>query len=359
MSAEKDFFEENLLRATTHATRARVAAELLAPMMREVFPDLFPGHVSLTPIANQGWTNLTLRIEGGNEDLSYILRLAPCGTFPNSRSTPALEKERYVLEKLSHTDLVPKLPAHPTGRLTLSIPSVGDVAYGYLLESFLPFEAPRSDTGPRDRLSILRQLGEVCKALHGVTLSGFGVDFEESTSGFRHASYRDVLAAKIEGIEHAPLDPSMQRWLIARVESLAHLGSEPRLFHRDLLGNWGNFLVDESRNVRGIIDWEMAGSGPAFHYEIAALIYVLTRDGHSPDLIEHDLKAVLEGYGTTLEHYKRHYEREVETLVLLNSVSALERYELLKKNGGITREPWRKLFAERASMICARSYRGR
>ena len=357
MSVEDEFPEENLIRATTHATRAQVAANLHAPKLKELFPHVFDGKVEVTPISSQGWSNLTLRVEAQGQ--AFILRLAPCGDSTTSRSTPTLEKERYVLEQLRDTGFVPTLPNHASGQLALEIPTVGAVTYGYLLESFLPFEAPRTDNGPRDRLKVLRQLGEVCKRIHSVRVSGFGIDFDETQRGFRHATFIDFLKEKGRGIEDSPLDPSMKRWLIARVEGLSHLDPEPRLFHRDLLGNWGNFLVDEGRIVRAVIDWEMAGSGPAFHYEMAALIYVLTRDGHSPEEIEHDLKAVLEGYGTSLDHYKSHYEREVETLVLLNSVSALQRYEALKQTGGIKREPWRKLFAERASMICARSYRGR
>lgn len=359
MSVEKEFTEDNFIRATNHANRARVAAHVLAPKMRELFPNLFTSSPTVTSIGQQGWSNLTLSVDSGDGAQRYILRLAPCPKGCVSRSTPALEKERYVLERLSGFDFVPRLPQHASGRLTLAVPPAGEVEYGYLLEARLPFEAPRNDCGPRDRLLILRQLGGVAKKIHSIKVSGYGLDFNEALGGFRDASFVDFLNSKAKSIEDSPIDSHMKRWLIARVRDLSHLDPEPSLFHRDLLGNWGNFLVDDSRIVRGIIDWEYAGSGPAFHYEIAALIYVLTRDGHSPEDIEHDLVAVLEGYGMTLEHFKAHYEREVETLVLINSISALQRYEALKQSGDIKREPWRQLFAERASMICTRSYRNR
>ena len=359
MSVEQEFCEDNFIRATNQANRARVATHLLAPKIQEMFPTIFATEPRVTPVGNQGWLNITLSIDQSDGTQGYILRLAPCAAGSTSRSTPALEKERYVLERLSHYDFVPKLPSNPSGRISIVMPSMGKVEYGYLLETRLPFEAPRSDKGPRDRLLILRQLGERCKTIHEVKVTGYGLDFDEKLPGFSRASFSEFLESKAKGIEDSSLDANMKRWMLSRVEALVYLDPEPRLFHYDLLGNWGNFLVDEARTVQGIIDWEFAGSGPAFHHEIASLVYVLTRDGHSPEDIEHDLMAVLEGYGMSYAHFKAHYEREVETLVLLNSVSALQRYEALKRSGGLQREPWRAIFAERASMICARSYRSR
>jgi hypothetical protein len=114
--------------------------------------------------------------------------------------------------------------------------------------------------------------------------------------------------------------------------------------------------VDEHGDVRGVIDWEFAGAGAAFHYEMASMVYVLTRDGASSEEIERDVCAVLRGYGISREAYKTSYEREVETLVLMNSVSALIKFDVLRQRGGLEREPWRRRFAERASHLCERCF---
>ena len=147
MSVEKEFTEDNFIRATNHANRARVAAHVLAQKMTELFPNLFSKDTCVTPIGQQGWSNLTLRVDSGGDSQRYILRLAPCPAGCISRSTPAFEKERYILERLSGFDFVPSLPFNASGRLTLCLSAAGDAPYGYLLERFLPYEAPRSDCG--------------------------------------------------------------------------------------------------------------------------------------------------------------------------------------------------------------------
>ena len=82
-------------------------------------------------------------------------------------------------------------------------------------------------------------------------------------------------------IDRAPISSLIKRWLASRTETLLVLEGHSELFHQDLLANHGNVLVDERGIVRGIIDWEFAGSGPALHFELASLIYALQRDGHS------------------------------------------------------------------------------
>jgi thiamine kinase-like enzyme len=122
------------------------------------------------------------------------------------------------------------------------------------------------------------------------------------------------------------------------------------------LGNWGNFLLDSTGSVRGIIDWEYAGSGPAFHFEIAALLYVLSRDGHSQERINHDLSAVLRGYGISYKTYLASYDRDVQTIVLLNSVSAILKFQEVQEKGTSASEPWRERFADRAQALCSTQY---
>jgi hypothetical protein len=104
--------------------------------------------------------------------------------------------------------------------------------------------------------------------------------------------------------------------------------------------------------LRGIIDWEFCGSGLAFHQETASLIYARTRDGVEPEHIVRDLHSFFEGYGITMREYQQHYEHDVETLVLLHAITALQKFITLRKNGGLEGEPWRATFAERARLLC-------
>ena len=86
------------------------------------------------------------------------------------------------------------------------------------------------------------------------------------------------------------------------------------------------------------------------------MVYVLARDGYSAERIERDLQAVLRGYGMSLAEYRSNYERDVETIVLMNSISAMIKFAELKKRDAVAQEPWRKVFAERAESVCAQSF---
>jgi aminoglycoside phosphotransferase (APT) family kinase protein len=361
MSAETEFVQENFLRATHQANQARIVAHVLLPVLHEIFPHLFDRPPAITPVSGQGWSNLTLHIDSRNSEHGYILRLSPRkrgvhGAASKGRSLPHYEKEQLVLECLQAYNFVPRLVPHGTGALSLLVPGRGEVEFAYSLQGRFPFRAAREVAAGLDRQRCLEQLGGIVRTIHGVLMQGYGTDFDESTGAFAHASFEDFILSKISAIEQLNVATRMKSWLIQRAEQLVSLEPEPRLYHRDLLGNWGNFLVDDEGNVSGIIDWEFAGVGAALQYEIASMVYVLTRDGASSEEIERDLCAVLRGYGLSRGEYRASYERDVETLVLLNSVSALAKFDVLQQQGGLEKEPWRRRFAERATHLCERCF---
>lgn len=243
-----------------------------------------------------------------------------------------------------------------TGCVHLPVPGRGMVEYASILQTYIPFVAAREKSRIHDRARILEQLGSILRVIHATSVQGFGTDFDESNNRFSFPAFAELIQSNLDKLENSAISVGMKQWLQTRVEQLLDISPASKLFHRDLLGNWGNFLIDENENVRGIIDWEFAGAGLALHFEIASLLYVLSRDGHPPERLEHDLRAVLRGYGLSFAEYQENYERDVETLVLLNSVSAIMKLADLERCGGIAKEPWRRLFAERANEMCAKSY---
>jgi hypothetical protein len=360
MGVETEFAEDNFIRSTKHVNHARVLARTIAPQLPTIFPALFSKTPYVEAITEQGWYNLTLIVGNSNNSPEYILRLAAVSApspGKGSRSLPHLEKERYILEMLKDFDFTAKLVGPGTGRCHVHVPGRGDVEYAYLLQTRIPHQSAKQLGESVDRARCLWQLGEMVRMIEQPRVAGFGHDFSEGAGSFACGSYREFIETYMRTIEESPTDSSMKRWLGARVDLLLQLQPEPRLAHRDLLGNFGNVLLDTSGNVRGIIDWEFATSGLAFHGELAAFLYVLSRDGKSAEQIQHDRSAVLGGYGISERDYREHYERDVETIVLVHSVSALIKYELLTKKGGIEREPWRELFAKRAGTLCAECYR--
>ncbi|MEY4667426.1 MAG: Phosphotransferase enzyme family [Pseudomonadota bacterium] len=357
MSVEEDFTEDNFVRHTSRAVTARVLAHLLAPRIADLLgtPHVRP---QLVALESQGWSNYTLAASCAGSTKEYIVRLTertPASLTTPCRSAPHFEKEHAILSRLQGLPFVPSLLEGGIGTLQIDIPGSSEKSFAFMVQERMPYRAARDCTS-RDRARSLEQLGEICRYIHAQSCEGFGLDFDPTQSSFSHRSFQDFIESKIANIREAPISYPFKRWLEARAEDLLALDPEPKLFHRDLLGNPGNYLLDNDLNVRGIIDWEFAGSGPAFHYEMASMIYVLTRDGHPTEQIEHDLAAVLRGYGMPLAHYRDLYEREVETLVLMNSLSAIMRFAELEKQGTSSREPWRKVFAERANRMCLRSF---
>jgi aminoglycoside phosphotransferase (APT) family kinase protein len=359
MSVETEFQEENFLRATKRSNQARIVAHTISAQLKDLIPAFKSGVTSVRAFGEQGWMNLTFLVEVAEPPAHYILRLAARG--PNkqhtrSRSIPSYEKERLILECLEDSPFTPKVHADCTGVFAISIPGSGTVEFAYLIESYLPLASAKQLAESEQRGRILEQLGFIMRDIHRTPMQGFGLDIDESTQSFVHPTFESFMAHKLAAIERSPIASSMKDWLTSRVAAFVETNPSPCLFHRDLLGNWGNFLLDSTGSVRGIIDWEYAGSGPAFHFEIAALLYVLSRDGHSQERINHDLSAVLRGYGISYKTYLASYDRDVQTIVLLNSVSAILKFQEVQEKGTSASEPWRERFADRAQALCSTQY---
>lgn len=359
MGSDREFAEENFVRATKRANDARVLARSLAPQLQSLFPGLFSKPPHVEAVTEQGWFNLTLFLGTQAKQPEYVLRLASISALPGgvtSRSLPHFEKERFILEQLRHLDFTAKLVGPGTGRCVVHIPGRGMVEYAFMLQTRLPWSnaKQRQDTLVRSRY--LWQLGEITRAVQQVPMKGFGIDFDERRLVFACKTHQEMIRAYVRTIEESPIDISMKKWLSARIETLLELSPEPRLSHRDLLGNLGNALVDDSGTVKGIIDWEFASSGLALHAELASFLFVLYRDGISPEQIKLDRSAFLSGYGISEKDYQDHYERDVESIVMIHSLMALIKFDLLVKKGGLEREPWREVFAKRAGKLCADCY---
>lgn len=359
MGTDREFTEENFVRATKRANDARVLARALAPQLHSLFPGLFSKPPHVEAITEQGWFNLTLVVGTQRAQPEYVLRLASVSTLPSgaqSRSLPHLEKERFILEQLRHFDFTAKLVEPGTGRCTVHIPGRGMVEYAFMLQTRLPLANAKQRLSTLVRSRYLWQLGEITRAVQQIPMRGFGTEFDEKERSFACKTHQEMIRAYVRTIEESPIDFSMKKWLAARIETLLALSPEPRLSHRDLLGNLGNALVDDSGTVKGVIDWEFASSGLALHAELASFLFVLYRDGVCPEQIKMDRSAFLSGYGISEKDYQEHYERDVESIVMIHSLMALIKFDVLVKKGGLEREPWREVFAKRAGKLCADCY---
>ncbi|NDD55303.1 hypothetical protein EBZ39_15820, partial [bacterium] len=76
-------------------------------------------------------------------------------------------------------DFVARTTDDATGRCVVSIPGKGDVEYGYLLQTCMPFRDARAVKSSLDRNRYLWQLGEILRAIQSVVVTGFGTEFDE------------------------------------------------------------------------------------------------------------------------------------------------------------------------------------
>jgi hypothetical protein len=353
MGSHNSASKQDNLRSAYRLAEAHTIAPLLGKALHTANPTIFkqPATVDVNP--HQGCENMTFLASCGNHPTRYIVRLHELSLNETEKGLwPAFEKDRFISTRLRGNRLIAPIPENSTGRLTVSTSALDCRTFGYMIQELLPYQSARQSRNPPHRYALLHQLGEILHDIHAIELTGFGSEFQSDGDRFAHSSFADSIEAKVRAIEQVHLPKAMPDWIRHRSESLARIDTNPLLSHRDVLANPGNVLVDGRGTIQAIIDWELANSGLAFHTEVASLIYTLYRDGHSPARIEHDLKAFLQGYGMSYQHYKRHYEHDVESVVLLNAISAIAKVTAASTAGKATIQPWRRVFAKRALELC-------
>lgn len=132
--------------------------------------------------------------------------------------------------------------------------------------------------------------------------------------------------------------------------SLGRVAPAPRLYHSDFLRNRGNVLVDQDYRVKGVIDWELAGSGFGLPEELATALYVSYRNGEPT--LERDamLEALLRGYGLSVQTYQTEYSQLVNLLVLKIALGKICRYVRMDQEGLLT-GAWQIAFFDRAKAL--------
>jgi hypothetical protein len=182
-----------------------------------------------------------------------------------------------------------------------------------------------ADTG------LLTKIGRMARLIHQTPTKGYGggwysrrEDFDAATESFDFATWEamvDQLVANCDRdllIHHGILTERDWERLGQRTAQLRRLEFEPHLFHGDLVCNLQNLLVDaDTGDIKGVVDWESSGSGPAMHYELALSLRTWHRDGWPEQQIQQNFAAFMRGYAVSLEQYRQQYQYDVETLLLL------------------------------------------
>jgi hypothetical protein len=178
---------------------------------------------------------------------------------------------------------------------------------------------------------LLERIGRVAWLIHQTPTHGYGggwfsgrEDFDPATQSFDFPTWDALVGQLVANCDRELLaDAGVlagEHWenLAQRIIRLRKLSFEPRLFHGDLVCNLQNLLVDpRDGEIRGVVDWESSGSGPAAHYEFALSLRTWHRDGWPDSQIDENFAALLRGYGLSAEEYHSQYRYDVETLLLL------------------------------------------
>ena len=147
-----------------------------------------------------------------------------------------------------------------------------------------------------DRLSIVRQMGEIAARINSVRTHGFGATFEWSNNllslnnswkGYLENEFR--YREKLECLEkRGLLSKKASRVIAAIFRDAAKLKPRPTLCHGDL--RLKNVIVDDTGKVAAILDWEKATSNLSPHWELSLALHDLGID---------EKQSFIEGYGLT------------------------------------------------------------
>ncbi|NLF25444.1 MAG: aminoglycoside phosphotransferase family protein [Deltaproteobacteria bacterium] len=356
MGAEKEHKDQNWIRETKHAVHAKVMSFLLNPAHWQNRPNALRDIKQIVPLAHQGWCNYTLLVTT-SDGKRLVMRLQARPRHVQSVKWSVYHKEEWAIRQVASRVPIARVVEDGVGYFEVLDPfTKNSRQYAFMLQEYLPYPSARALAISPHSLELLRKLGKIARDIHAVTANGIGKDFDADSNRFRYGTWAEYLDACLAGCRLAELatlkflSVKTCRMVEERLLRLKQLRFKATLCHRDFLSNFGNVLIDAAGDVRAIIDWEFCSCAPAFEYEIAAARYTMLRDGESEELIESKLAAVLDGYGMREDEFEACHRETVEDLVLLNSLSAINKYIDLKKRGGVSSEPWRRTFAERAQV---------
>jgi aminoglycoside phosphotransferase (APT) family kinase protein len=352
----EDFQFENWLRKTGKQARVQVLAHFLKEILPNLRPDLFPSMPQVFAGFEQGWSNMILHIRT-HLGRKLILRIRGLMHSSDADSC-SYHKEVWAMRQVQNKAPVAGIIEEGLGYFTLNN-SASDwpKRYIYMLQPYLPFKSAADEISPRDQSAFIFKLGQIAKQIHSVPCRGYGYDFISKQNSFKFNSWSEFLSSEIEksGLKQLANTGSLDRKAYTKIRNrlsqLNKLACKPLLFHQDYIYNWNNILVDQGGETKAVIDWEFAGSGPALHYEIASTLYAMKRDGRQHSKVDKFLNRFLEGYGLSPVEYQNNYKFDVETLEILYAIRAITKFNRMKENKLLHKEPWRKRFALRAQKL--------
>ena len=339
--------------------RLRVHLTMLGWFLRDELPkkhpQLFSPVIHVQALDEQGWSNYAFKVSAEKDDYLVRMKAAP-SEASNLENWAAYHKEDWILRATQGRLPVARAIGAGVGYVAIQ----ADIrSYAYAIQSFSPFESAERMRARLSPIEFRKQLGALARQIHQIDCTGFGVVFSAATQKFEYMTWPECHRGLMEAVDFGRLvvagiiSSHSATALTERLSRLSLLNCLPKLYHGDFAENWSNILVDPSGKVVTLIDWELAGSGPALHVEFAQVLYTMLRDGRPKQEISDQFAAFLEGYGLGIDEYRERYAYDVESFVLLQALMKCDRYLNLEQSGDLTEHRWRRQFFNRCKELIA------
>jgi len=317
---------------------------LLKVVGHPVFQELFDGFEGAVlregDLASQ--CSLILRHKGFQE----ILHLER-GTHADSPISPRFIKEQWARGKVKH--VIPGPPVTRVGKFSVP-PSdhAESLHYSFLLESSPLYISGSCHWGQSaSRIEILTSLGQLAKKISEVPVQGFGDKFDGNS--FFYSTWQRFLDGMVltsglsELCSTKVLTPRLAGLILDRVDGLALVPAAPRLYHGALVNGFSNILLTSDLQVAGVIEWGVAGGGPAGAMEMAHSLMSLGIGVRQRRQVREEFECFLRGFGISYDDYRISYQHLTEGVILLLALTSLTDH--FKAGGGTLGEQGRELIS--------------
>lgn len=255
-----------------------------------------------------GKTNFVFEVHTKEGD--YIVRIATSRTRINN-----FLKEQWATHKALEAGIpVPEILE--VGNEVISLP--------YMLQQKV--EGTEAIHHP-DRIKILAKLGKYSKKIHSIPTEGFGSVFNWSKNKLsKKKTWPEFLEEELrfeEGLkflyDHDILNKKKVDRLAKEFERIKKWKIRPVLNHCDL--RLKNVLVNESGEIKAIIDWENCSSNCAPYWDLSIALHDLSIDAK---------QSFLEGYELDFTEFNRK-AYSLTAFNIINYIPALDRILKSKK----------------------------
>ncbi len=320
--------------------------EFLQQELAKSFPSHFLPETNILPHYSQGVSNITFVVQDRYQRL-WILR-ARYGDGLRFR------KEQWILN--NYSEEFPSAIPFTDGFVRTEFQ---DTPLSLFLQSYVAYPSAFHLKNLEDvSESLLAEVACTARLINECVVIGYGTHFVPGQNTFSELTWsshiekilNDMKLDEIAKTGQIPL--SHIKAFEQRFLAMESLNPTPRLYHRDLLKNWGNILINKRNNIQAVIDWEHAGSGMGIPEEIATAIYVMHRDGLDPEKRKSELRQILLGYDITFREYLSNYHEYVELFLTQIAIEKMWYYQEIQKKQKVLSD-WRKSCQQRAARLAA------